>query len=150
MPSGWWRGAVAGACWSVAGLHSTRTLVGGGGGVTITPRRLLAVVLCCVAGIGLLAAMAVAPTAAQTIDCSSQSTDPDSPLIRDCETLLGLKDQLDPNDLLNWTGGTALGSWDGVGVSSDATSGVLKLEISSMALAGKIPAALGDLRTWWS
>ena len=57
MPSGWWRGAVAGTSWSVARLHPTGTLVRG---VTITPRRLLAAVLCCVGFIGLLTIPGVA------------------------------------------------------------------------------------------
>ena len=70
-------------------------------------RRLLTLALCCAGVIGLLAVMAVTRTAAQTIDCSLQSTDPDSPLIRDCETLLGLKDTLDPDGVLNWAGNVA-------------------------------------------
>ena len=96
--------------------------------------------LCCGAVIGLLAAMGVMPTAAQTIDCSSQSS---AALIRDCETLLGLKGTLDPDGVLNWAGNVALASWEGI--SSDATSGVTRLSLASKFLTGTIPAALGDL-----
>ena len=126
MHSSWWSRAVGVTCWGSARL-----------------RRSLALALCCAGIIGLLAAMAVAPTAAQTIDCSSQSTDPDSPLIRDCETLLGLKDTLDPDGVLNWAGNVALGSWENV--ASDAAKGVTTLTPNNRGLAGSIPAALGDL-----
>ena len=53
--------------------------------------------------LGFLAATAGGQVSAQSV-CASQSGDSNSPLIRDCETLLGLKDQLDPDDVLNWSG----------------------------------------------
>ena len=61
MQSGWWPRAVAGISWSVAGLHLTRTLVRGG--VTMTPRCLLALVLCCA---GVIALLTIPGVAAQT------------------------------------------------------------------------------------
>ena len=82
--------AVAGTSWHVARL-----------------RGALALLLCCAGVIGLLTMPGSERVAAQTIDCSSQSTEPTSPLIRDCEILLGLQDTLDPDGVLNWAGDTA-------------------------------------------
>ncbi len=75
--------------------------------------------------------------------CASQSTDANSPLIRDCRTLIGLKDGLDPNNKLNWAEGTALGSWGGV--TSSAAAGVTELRLSNRGLGGIVPAGLGQL-----
>ena len=102
--------------------------------------RSVAVVLSCGAVIGLLAAMGVTPAAGQTIDCSSQAS---TALIRDCETLLGLKGTLDPDDVLNWAGNVAMGTWDGV--ATDNAFGVTGLSLNNNGLGGSIPAALGDL-----
>ena len=102
--------------------------------------RGVAVVLCCGAVLGLLAAMRVMPTAAQTIDCSSQSS---AALIRDCETLLGLKGTLDPDDVLNWAGNVAMGSWNGVAI--DNAFGVTGISLNNNGLGGSIPTALGNL-----
>ena len=71
---------------------------------------MLAVVLCCVAVVALPSTTEVTPAAAQTIDCAQSS----AALIRDCETLLGLKDTLRGSAPLNWAGNLPLGSWDGV------------------------------------
>ena len=81
MRSGWWSRAVSIPCWGCARL-----------------RRVLALALSCVAVVGLPSATEVTPAAAQSIDCAQSS----AALIRDCETLLGLKDTLDPNGVLNW------------------------------------------------
>ena len=102
----------------------------------------LALVLLCAAVIGLLAAVGSGRVAAQSV-CASQSTEPTSPLIRDCETLLGLKDTLDPDGVLNWAGNEALALWDGV--TSNATSGVTELSLSTKGLTGTVPAALANL-----
>ena len=102
----------------------------------------LALVLLCAGVIDLLAAVGSGRVAAQSV-CASQSTEPTSPLIRDCETLVGLKDTLDPDGVLNWAGNLALASWDGI--TSNATSGVTELSLSTMRLTGTVPASLGNL-----
>ena len=122
MPGNWWSHAAGRNSWGRARL-----------------RRTMALALCYAGVIGLLAAMEVTPAAAQTIDCAQSS----AALIRDCETLLGLKDTLDPDGVLNWAGNVALSSWEGV--SSNAASGVTRLSLESKFLTGTIPTALGDL-----
>ena len=127
MQSGWFPHAVAGTAWRHARLHGP-----------------VALILLCAGVIGLLTVPGSERVAAQSV-CASQSTDPDSPLIRDCETLLGLKDTLRGSATLNWAGNLALSSWDGVGLDSGTTSGVVRLFLGSKGLTGTIPAALGDL-----
>ena len=100
--------------------------------------RSVAVVLSCGAVIGLLAAMGVTPAAGQTIDCSSQAS---AALIRDCETLLGLKGTLDPDDVLNWAGNVAMGSWDGV--ATDNAFGVTGLSLNNNGLEREHPGCTG-------
>ena len=72
--------------------------------------------------------------------CISEISDA---LVRDCETLLGLKNELDPHGVLNWKGGLPLVWWDGVG--SDSWLGVLRLHLYSTRLDGILPAELGNL-----
>ena len=122
MPSGWWSRAVGATCRVSARL-----------------RRVLPLVFLCLAVSGLPSATEVTPAAAQTIDCAQSS----AALIRDCETLLGLKDALRGSASLNWAGNLPLSSWEGVG--SDAEEGVWGLVLNGKGLTGTIPAALGDL-----
>ena len=49
-------------------------------------------------GLALLAVVEIAPAAADS-HCDSQAG---AALIADCETLMGLKDQFDPDGVLNW------------------------------------------------
>ena len=65
-------------------------------------------------------------------------------LVRDCVTLLAIKDTLRGTGSLNWGTGTAIDRWDGVTTSSDP-SGITKLELSDEDLTGTIPPELGDL-----
>ncbi len=65
-------------------------------------------------------------------------------LVRDCMTLLAVKDTLRGTGSLNWGTGTAIGSWDGVTTSSNP-SGITKLLRSNEDLSGTIPPELGDL-----
>ena len=103
-----------------------------------TPARALAAALL----LAFLAATAGGQVSAQSV-CASQSTEPTSPLIRDCETLLGLKDQLDPDGVLNWSGTLPLNQWDGV--TSDAIHGVTRLILIDKNLTGSIPSNLSSL-----
>ena len=73
--------------------------------------------------------------------CASQSS---AALVRDCETLMGLKDELDPHSVLNWTGGLPLYSWDSLG--SDSRLGVTRIHLYNKGLGGTLPAELGNLR----
>ena len=65
-------------------------------------------------------------------------------LVRDCETLLGLKDALARTGALNWNGTTAITSWDGVTVAG-VPPRVTKLQLRSRGLTGVIPPGLGEL-----
>ena len=110
-------------------------------------RRTLALALFCAGVIGLLVAMETTPADAQTPPpCPTRSTtDPDNdPLLtQDCNTLLELKDALDPDDVLNWARNVDFGTWEGV--SGSTGSGVTALVLNEKDLTGTIPAALGDL-----
>ena len=65
-------------------------------------------------------------------------------LVTDCETLLGLKGDLDPNDTLNWATTRAMRSWDGLHVDG-SPSRVSQLQLLHKSLNGTLPAALGQL-----
>ena len=108
-------------------------------------RTLLRVLAMAALLLAALAAGRFTPVAAQSA-CDSQSTDPNSPLIRDCQTLLELKNDLDPNDVLDWDGAKKLEDWDGVIV--DTTLGVTEMHLDNIGirgLQGIIPPALGGL-----
>ncbi len=92
-------------------------------------------------GLVLLNAFGPSPAAASS-HCASQSS---AARIRDCETLLGLKDQLRGANggALNWAGSLAIQSWDGIGVQ--AGKGVVTVSLNSKSLKGTLPAALGSL-----
>ena len=72
--------------------------------------------------------------------CASQNS---PALVRDCETLMGLKGELDPHGVLNWTGGLPLPLWDGI--TSDSELGVTELSFSNARLGGTLPADLSRL-----
>ncbi len=65
-------------------------------------------------------------------------------VMRDCLTLLGLKDELRGAGSLNWGTGTAIASWDGVTVAGTPQR-VTKLKLANKSLTGTIPAALTKL-----
>ena len=100
--------------------------------------------------LALLAAGEVAPAAAQTLPpCPTRSATPasDPRLTQDCNTLLELKDQLDPGDRLNWDSAVSISTW--IGVIADTTLGVTELvhvgTDGAFPLNGTIPSALGNL-----
>ena len=64
-------------------------------------------------------------------------------LVRDCETLLWIKDTLAGTSTLNWGVDTAMSSWDGV-TTGGTPKRVTGLGLSSRGLNGSIPA-LGQL-----
>ena len=104
-----------------------------------------------IAGLALLTALwSVAPPAAASSHCASQDS---AALIRDCRTLMDLKDDLDPHDRLNWAEDLPMtfDSWDGVfstaedGVTSIRIYESMQSETDLLTLGGTVPAGLGSL-----
>ena len=65
-------------------------------------------------------------------------------LMRDCITLLGLKDSLRGTAALNWGVNAAIATWNGVNIGG-IPSQVTKLLLPTKSLSGSIPSALGQL-----
>ena len=65
-------------------------------------------------------------------------------LVTDCEALLAARDTLAGSGTLNWSGSTAIGSWDGVTVDGSPLR-VTSLVLSDSQLTGTIPSELGSL-----
>ena len=65
-------------------------------------------------------------------------------LVSDCEALLAARDTLAGTGTLNWSGSTAIGSWDGVTLGGSPPR-VTKLVLRDSQLAGTIPLELGSL-----
>ena len=65
-------------------------------------------------------------------------------LVEDCETLLAIKEVLDPNGRLNWASDRDIRTWDGIAIS-ESPSRVTTLDVSSRLLGGRIPDRLADL-----
>ena len=102
-----------------------------------------------IAGLALLTALwSVAPPAAASSHCASQDS---AALIRDCRTLIDLKDALDPNGRLNWSEYQPMVNWDGI--FSSQANGVYQIELygsmrgdqNPLTLGGTVPAGLGSL-----
>ena len=64
-------------------------------------------------------------------------------LVRDCETLLGLKDTLRGDAALNWSVDVAMADWDGV--RTRGTGRVTDIILVDKGLTGTVPAELGNL-----
>ncbi len=94
-----------------------------------------------IAGLALLTALwSVAPPAAASSHCASQDS---AALIRDCRTLIDLKDALDPNGrLTTWAEGNPMVNWEGI--FSTAASGVRSLEIYGSMRGDQNPLTLSD------
>ena len=93
------------------------------------------------------------PTHVATCSNGTVVSDPtETALINDCAWLLQAQDELAGTAVLNWSGSTAITSWDGVTVGN-VTSGnppatsqrVTWLALGSQGLTGSIPAELGAL-----
>ena len=75
----------------------------------------------------------------------AMSNQQDKPgLMQDCTVLLGGKDTLRGTGTLDWSTGTAIGSWDGLTTAGTPTR-VTKVELDDEDLTGTIPADLGSL-----
>ncbi len=104
-----------------------------------SPRRIILALT--ISGLAVLTALwSVGPPTAASSHCASQSS---AALIRDCHTLIDLKDDLDPNDVLNWLESLEMDQWQGI-VSSEE-DGVTTLEVHNTSLNGTVPAGLGSL-----
>ena len=65
-----------------------------------------------IAALALLTALwSVAPPAAASSHCANQDS---AALVRDCRTLIDLKDDLDPNGVLNWLETSDMVHWEGI------------------------------------
>ncbi len=65
-------------------------------------------------------------------------------LMRDCITLLGLKDALRGTATLNWAASSTITTWEGVALNASSTR-VAELELDDEDLDGTIPPSLGEL-----
>ena len=89
------------------------------------------------------------PTTTPTTPCANTAAipDPEPPaLVADCETLLGLKEELAGDATLNWSVDRPISDWQGVTVTgSNINKRVSVLFLEEFDLTGSIPAALGNL-----
>ena len=65
-------------------------------------------------------------------------------LVADCEALLAARDTLPSSGTLNWSGSTAIASWDGVTIDGSPLR-VTSLVLSDSQLTGTIPPELGNI-----
>ena len=87
--------------------------------------------------------VATATPAASPCTNSRAVPNPEAPgLVRDCNTLLAVKDTLRGSASLNWSKTIPINRWDGVTVSN---SRVTQLDLSDNQLTGSIPEELGNL-----
>ena len=88
------------------------------------------------------------PTRATTGPCTTGVAVPGAAsnpgLVADCEALLAARDTLVGSGTLNWSGSTAIGSWDGVTVDGSPLR-LTKLVLRDSQLTGTIPPELGGL-----
>ena len=65
-------------------------------------------------------------------------------LVRDCETLLGLRDTLAGSAELKWSEDIPIGAWEGVGVGGPPLR-VWLLDLKNHGLTGTLPSEIGQL-----
>ncbi len=141
--------AGVGAAWSPDG---SRIAVVGGGNIAVysiapdgtDPRPLVEL-----RGGGLVAAQAEHGDAAAGIAACATGVvvrDPEQhpDLVRDCETLVGLRQALLGGVVLNWNMETPIEQWTGVDVSGTPRR-VVGLGLGGLRIPGTLPSALGEL-----
>ena len=114
----------------------------------VTLRRFL--MAAAIAGLALLTGLwSVAPPAAASSHCASQDS---AARIRDCRTLMDLKDDLDPNGrLISWRENNHMVNWEGIfstpelGVTSIEIYETMRGDHNPLTLGGTVPAGLGSL-----
>ena len=84
--------------------------------------------------------------ASDVCTAGSVVADPDenAELVVDCETLLGLRDALARNGLLNWGADTPIADWDGITVGGSPMR-VTKVALDEKGLNGSVPTKLSVL-----
>ena len=92
-----------------------------------------------IAGVG-----SVLNVQAQTSACVSGGAVPSQypDLVKDCETLLGMKGAIRGSGKLNWWTGRSIEKWDGVQLSGNRVTGI---DLTGFGLNGIIPAELAQL-----
>ena len=91
---------------------------------------------------------AAAPLQAAPPSCTGTAAIPDpepAGLVADCETLLGLKDELAGDATLNWSTSLPISDWEGVTFENDR---VTKLHLDSKGLTGTIPLPAPSPPRW--
>ena len=86
-----------------------------------------------------------ATEASKVNSCSGSRAVPDPELVAlvaECNTLLGLKDELAGDASLNWNADIGINMWDGVTVEN---ARVTRLNLQNSNLTGNIPTELGNL-----
>ena len=114
----------------------------------VTLRRFL--MAAAIAGLALLTGLwSVAPPAAASSHCASQDS---AARIRDCRTLMDLKDDLDPNGrLISWRENNHMVNWEGIfstpelGVRSIEIYETMRGDHNPLTLGGTVPSGLGSL-----
>ena len=93
-----------------------------------------------------VAAFAPSRVEAQLPDCVSGGAVPagNADLVKDCETLLNLMDDLRGSASLNWSETTPIGSWTGVRLGGSPQR-VTIVKLQKRGLNGSIPAEIGSL-----
>ena len=82
-------------------------------------------------------------------DCSNGTAVPspesNSGLVKDCNTLLALRDTLAGTASLDWSDAKAISSWKGVTLTHEDPKRVERLDLPAAGLTGAIPPGLGAL-----
>ena len=109
----------------------------------MTSRAFIAVAIVAVVSV---AAFAPSRVEAQLPDCVSGGAVPagNADLVKDCETLLNLMDDLRGSASLNWSETTPIGSWTGVRLGGSPQR-VTIVKLQKRGLNGSIPAEIGSL-----
>ncbi len=91
---------------------------------------------------------------AASLSCANTHAIPDpepAGLVADCETLLGLKDELvGDDDPLNWSVTHPMFAWDGIAITNNRVAALYLHWPFEGTLKGSIPAELGQLTNLWS
>ncbi len=89
------------------------------------------------------------PTPELRTTCESSSVVPSTwrneDLIDDCVVLLGIRDRLSGDEVLNWDAGSSIAEWQGVAVAGDPPRVQAITSVPGYTLSGVIPQELGKL-----
>ncbi len=88
--------------------------------------------------------VSAAPSESESAACANVAAETEPGLAADCETLLGLRDELRGGAELNWSAERPIAEWSGLELGGEPRR-VVGLELVRRGLDGAIPAALGEL-----